>query len=205
MLCGLCFAIVCGEPILRGLAFMKGVDPEILIYPASWFRFDGLALGALLAIWVRSGRASRTASLRIAGLLFAVSAAILVIGAPFGVLGTKTLASTALRYTHMQLLFASGILASVVLSGTRFTAILRTSFMRVSSDLSYCVYLIHMSVGDGYYWVVQHFRIDLPAIIGARNAWIFQCVVMTGVTFGLAAISKKYLEDPFLRLKKRYF
>jgi peptidoglycan/LPS O-acetylase OafA/YrhL len=204
MLVALSLSIVCAEPVLRGIAFWRGADPEMLIYPASWFRFDGLALGALLAVWVRSPRASRSASLRVAGLMLAISLAIVGGGAPFGVVGTKTLAGTALRYTHMQLLFGSAILAGVALTGSRATWLLRTSFMRVSADLSYCVYLIHMIVGDIYFALLDRFGIDLPGVIGARNAFFVQCAAIVGVTFGLAALSKKYLEDPFLRLKKRF-
>jgi peptidoglycan/LPS O-acetylase OafA/YrhL len=121
-----------------------------------------------------------------------------------GCLGTKTIGSTALRYTHMQLFFGSGILASRALSGTAWTALLRTRFMRISSELSYCIYLIHLSVGDGYHWLLKAFDIDVVGIAGPRGALLCQIICVLGATFALAALSKKYLEEPCLRLK-RYF
>jgi peptidoglycan/LPS O-acetylase OafA/YrhL len=199
-----CLVIFCGSAVLRGVAVAHGMDPEIEVYPRSWFRFDGLALGALLAIFVRSRYCSRRTSLGMAGLMLFLSLLIVAAGAPFGVLGTKTVASTAVRYTHMQLLFGSGILTALTLSGSRLTAFLRMPFMRVSSDLSYCIYLIHLSVGDGYHWLLSALKIDVAAAFGPRGAWLAQFIMVLGVTFGLAFLSKKYLEDPCLRLK-RYF
>src|SRR5579872_860615 len=193
--------LFCGEPLARAFGYLKGLDPGEMIYPASWFRFDGLALGALLALWLRSPSFSRRASLQIAGLMLFVSVLILVAGKPFGVLGTRTLASTSLRYTHMQLLFGSGILASLALQGSAATAFLRIPLMRISAELSYCVYLIHLCVGDGYHWLLDRFSVDLPALIGAQPAWICQCIAVLVGSFGLAALSKKYLEEPCLRLK----
>ena len=42
-------AIVVLTPLLRGVCAANGMDPENEIYLYSWFRFDGLALGAFLA------------------------------------------------------------------------------------------------------------------------------------------------------------
>ena len=46
--------IVVGSPFLRAWAVSHGMNPETTVYELSWFRFDGLALGALLALWTRS-------------------------------------------------------------------------------------------------------------------------------------------------------
>ena len=197
-------AIFVATPFLRGIAVARGLDPELIVYPLSVFRFDGLALGALLAIWIRSPLVSVRNSLRVAGLMLALSLVILIAGFPFGILGTKTIASTALRYTHMQLFFGSAVLSSLALAGTAWTAVLRTTFMRISSDLSYCIYLIHLSVGDGYHWLLRTRGIDVTGALGPRGAFLCQIVCVTGASFALAALSKRYLEDPCLRLK-RYF
>jgi len=192
------------SPLLRGLAVAYGLDPERDVYPLSFFRFDGLALGALLAIWIRSRHCSTRSSLQLSGLMAALAVIITVGGIPFGVMGTKTVGSTALRYTQVQLLFASAILAALALAGTRWTAWLRTRFMRVSSDLSYCIYLIHLALWDGYQWLLHRWHIDAGATLGPSGALLSQVVFVVGVTFGLAALSQRYLEGPCLRLK-RYF
>jgi peptidoglycan/LPS O-acetylase OafA/YrhL len=198
----ICLAIVCLTPGLRALAFASGLDPELQIYKYSFFRFDGLAYGALLAIWLRSPRCNVRSALRLAGVLFGVLALISAAGVPLGILGSKTLIGSALHYSQASLLFAGMMLVAVVLRGSRYTAILRSAPMRVSADLSYCIYLIHLSVGDAYQWALLRSGIDLVAIAGARGAFLTQCVCIVGATFLLAAISKKYLENPVLRLRK---
>jgi peptidoglycan/LPS O-acetylase OafA/YrhL len=99
-----CLVIFLASPVLRGIAAARGLDPAQEIYPLSWYRFDGLALGALLAIWLRSKACSPKKSLRLAGAMAMLSLLIVAAGAPFGVLGTRTVANIALRYTHMQLI-----------------------------------------------------------------------------------------------------
>lgn len=77
--------IFLGTPLLRGLAAAHGVS-VYAIYNLSLFRFDGLAAGALPAIWARSEIAGRLASVRIAGFLLTSLVLVTVIGVPFAYL-----------------------------------------------------------------------------------------------------------------------
>ena len=85
---------------------------------------------------------------------------------------------------------------------TNFTTILRSRFARLTADLSYCIYLIHLSSGDGYYWILHRIGFGDVEHFGAVAALAVRSVVIGGLTFGLAALSKRFLEDPFLRLKR---
>src|SRR5579871_234555 len=86
-----CASIIIAEPILRAVFVARGTD----VYNPSWFRFDGLASGALLAIWFRSSSASRRRSLQAAGVCLATAVAITLLGLPFGIL-QKTVAGMSL-------------------------------------------------------------------------------------------------------------
>jgi len=198
------FSIVVLTPVLRAAGFAAGLDPEAVIYPLSPFRFDGLAAGALLAIWLRSPQCTRQSTLRLAGILLAAVAALTAIGYPFGLLGTKTLASTSLRYTQMTGIFAASILFALANRGATVVAPLRNGFMKVVADLSYCMYLIHLIIGDVYFMALDKIGWNPLADWGPRPAFWFFFAVMIAATFGLAALSKKYVETPVLRLK-RYF
>ena len=201
---GLTLILVFGTPILRGVCAYKGMDPELEIYSYSFFRFDGLALGAILAIWVRSPYYSRRSAWKLAAFLVGFSLLVTVIGWPYGIMGTKTVASAALRYTQAQFVFAGLMALTLAYRGSGVTSFLRSGFARVTADLSYCIYLIHLSLGDGYYWVLHRIGFNDTARFGDVGALAVRGVVIAAVTYGLAALSKKYLEDPFLRLK-RYF
>ena len=196
--------LVLGSPILRGVCAYAGMDPELQIYPYSFFRFDGLALGAMLAIWVRSRYYSRPSAWALAGTLVGASCLILVVGRPYGILGTKTVAGTALHYTQAEFVFAGLMALALAYRGSKFTAFLRWRPARITADLSYCIYLIHLTIGDFYYRLLHAMKFDDVARLGPAGSLLLRIVVLVTVTFTLAALSKKYLEDPFLRLK-RYF
>ncbi len=197
-------AIWVGTPLLRGWAAATHWATTDQIYEFSQFRFDGLALGALLAIWWRSPLQTRQRSLQLAAGMLAFAVVMTVVGLPFGILGTKTVASTALRYSQVQLLFGSAILTALTLRGSALTAVLRSGFLRVTSDYSYCIYMVHLSLGDAYMWLLKQTGVDMLAKFGPRLALGIQVVAIIGGTYLLAAISKRFLEDPFLRLKHRF-
>jgi len=196
--------IVFGTPILRGICAYRGMDPELEIYIYSFFRFDGLALGAILALWVRSPYYSRVSAWKLAGVLVGLSLAVTVIGWPYGIMGTRTVASSALRYTQAQLMFAGAIALALAYRGSGITGILRSRPARFVADVSYCIYLIHLAMGDAYYFVLQSIDVNDVGAFGAVGALAVRSVVIGTLTFGVAVISKRFLEDPFLRLK-RYF
>jgi len=196
--------LVFGTPILRGICAYRGMDPELEIYVYSFFRFDGLALGAILALWVRSRFYSRASAWKLAGTLVGLSLLVTVIGWPYGIMGTRTVASSALRYTQAEFIFAGAMALALAYQGSRITGLLRSRAARVIADLSFCIYLTHLALGDGYYFLLHSISFDDTASFGAVGALAVRCVVITSVAFGLAALSRRYLETPFLRLK-RYF
>jgi peptidoglycan/LPS O-acetylase OafA/YrhL len=80
---------------------------------------------------------------------------------------------TALRNTQAQLPFVSLLLMALAIQGTRLTGVLRRPLAQLSGSLSYCFYLIHFAIGDGYQSVMRYFGVrpivmfgDLGAILG---------------------------------------
>ena len=198
----LALLIVILTPIARGLAVARGMSIDDTVYVYSWFRFDGLALGSLAAIWIRSAYATPSNSFRFGGLLAGLAVVITVIGTPFGLLQTRSVAGTALRFTQAQLCFVSFLVLALALQGTRLTAVLRTSPARLSGTLSYCLYLIHFAIGDAYQSLVRYFGLRPNEIFGDLGAILLRGVFIIVASFIIAILSKKYLEDPFLRLKR---
>ena len=180
------------------------MDPEKQFYVYSIFRFDGLALGAILAMWVRSKYFNRAGAWKLAGFLVGFSLLVTVLGQPFGLSQAKTVAASALRYTQAQFFFAAAMAMALAYRGTGATAFLRTRFAKFTAGLSYCIYLIHLSLGDGYYGLLHWMGFNDVAHFGIPGAVAVRFLVIGAATFGLAALSKRYLEDPVLKLK-RYF
>jgi len=172
------------EPAARLLAFPRDV------YFYSWFRFDGLAYGALLACFIRSSYFTRERAIRIMSALSLAALLVAGIGLPLGLGHRRNALGTALQFFPAQLLFSALVLAAVVFSRHRGTQPLRWGVLRLAGDLSYCMYLIHMMVAgalDGWFgW-----RGELTfAVTALRAALIMAC------TFAIALLSRSYLEMP---------
>lgn len=191
-------------PALRGIAFVYGQDVESQIYTYSWFRWDGLALGAAIAVWMRSRWFHSRAAWRIVLGLIVLDAIVSLAGLPFGIMRSRTVASTALRYTQVQLVFSAAIVLVLSYQGSRFTALLRSPFAVHSASVSYCVYLVHLAIGDAYYHLLGQMGIREVELFGSTGSiWLRALVVVCG-SFAVGLLSKHLLEDPIQRLK-RYF
>jgi peptidoglycan/LPS O-acetylase OafA/YrhL len=202
-LAALAASIIVVTPIARGIATAHGMPVDSAVYVYSWFRFDGLALGALLAIWVRSPKANRVNSYWLAAGFVSLSILITVIGSFFGLMQRGAL-GTALRFNQAQFPFAAFLLMALTFSGTRWTRLLRTGLARASGDLSYCIYLVHLAIGDGFDAIARGLNLNPIGVFGGLGTVIVRGVFMIAMSFTIAILSKKYLEGPFLRLK-RYF
>jgi peptidoglycan/LPS O-acetylase OafA/YrhL len=200
----LTLVLVLGTPILRGYCAYIGMDMVKEIYVYSFFRFDGLALGAILAMWARSDYYNRKMAWRLAGLLVGFALLITLCGLPFRIMEAHTVASTALRSTQAQFLFAAAMALALAFRGSTYTAILRSRPARVTAELSFCLYLIHLALGDGYYSVLHALRFNDVAHFGIDGAVFVRFLVIGTAAFALAALSRRFLEDPILKLK-RYF
>jgi peptidoglycan/LPS O-acetylase OafA/YrhL len=188
-----CASIVISEPILRAVFATHGAD----VYNPSWFRFDGLASGALLAVWFRSPLASQRRSLIAAAASIAAAIAITIAGLPFGIMA-KTVAGMSLRYNQATLVYVAGMLVAVSWRSTWLTAPLRWPFARLTGELSYCLYLIHLALLDGYMAVFRHYA---PTGL-TFSQLLLRAVVVLSASYGLALVSRRFFERPILSLKR---
>ncbi len=195
--------IVTVTPALRWWGVTRGMGIDSEVYSYSWFRFDGLAMGALLAIWVRSQFATRRNSFLLAGLMVAGSVVIAVLGMPYGIMG-KTAVGVALRYTQVILVFGAFVLTVITMRGTPVTALLRTWFTNLSGKLSYCLYLIHLAIGDAMYKLTVAHNEELYARFGSFGWVTLRGVIVLTVSFAIALFSQRFIEGPFLTLKNRF-
>jgi len=192
-------SVILLSPIARGLAMHFGTHPQS-VYQLSWFRFDGLAMGALLAIFVRSGyftvRNTWLAALAWLAVILIATALL----TPYGVLEAKSILGETLRYTQAQALFAAAMAVALVHQGSAATAFLRSRFLGWAAALSYCLYLIHMAVGSLYVWTLHRAGVIISSPLGAL---LLRYVAVFALCFALATLSGKYLEGPFLRMRAK--
>jgi peptidoglycan/LPS O-acetylase OafA/YrhL len=155
-----------------------------------------------VACFLRSSRFSVTSGRRWAGGLVATAVLLLIAGAPYGILQHTSRLGAALQFVPGNLIFSSAVLYSVTRAGSRVLRPLRSSLLRVCANLSYCMYLIHCILMNGYDAVLKMAR--LPAANSGLGALVIRAVIILALCFLLGTISRKAIELPALRFK-RYF
>jgi peptidoglycan/LPS O-acetylase OafA/YrhL len=195
-----CAALIIGCPILRGIFVARGMDPEV-VYVLTWFRLDGLAAGAAIAIWARSQYCDRRTAHVITAALLVALIVMSLLGARFGLFGTKTVVAVALRYTQAYLIFGAMFILTLMYRDTIWTAPLRWRFMQFTGALSYCLYLVHLSLGDFYQFLYTR---QNAIHFGPSSTVLIRGALFIGSSFAIATLSRKYLEEPFLALKDRF-
>jgi peptidoglycan/LPS O-acetylase OafA/YrhL len=188
-------AVCVAEPVIRGLAFSHVAS----VFPYTWFRLDGIACGALLACFVRSSRYSLQNAKTLVIALASIGVVAEVAGTPWGIRQHETLFGAIAQFTTINLLCAAAVLWGVSRSELPQTRMLRNSFLTILGELSYCLYLVHCLVMNAYDASLKalHYRpiTDFKSIL-------LRAVVVVGLSFAIAAISRNALELPALRLKR---
>ena len=188
------------EPLCRGLAFLEGWN----VGHYSWFRFDGLAAGALLAAFFRSDGYSDKRLWSVGWIC--VGSAILVGagGLPIGIYTRKTLFGAAFLYSLFDLLFVGGI--AVVLSRrlSPLSSLMRFRWLQWVGMVSYFLYIAHWLIFYGWDSFIGEYPVALVAGLGKFGALCIRALGVYLVCFLLAELSHRYFEGPLLRLK-RYF
>jgi peptidoglycan/LPS O-acetylase OafA/YrhL len=170
------------------------------VFPYSWFRLDGLATGAWIGCFVRSPQYSTRKARRLAVILAGVGILLEIAGSPFGIRQHHTALGAALEFPPIDMIAAALVLWGAAFSGRSQTRILRARFLGLSGDLSYCLYLSHCMVMDGYDAALRALH-HAPAVAGFRGVLLRAGVVLMA-SFAIAAVSRVVLEHPALRAKR---
>ena len=191
-------AIIVIEPAVRIVGYPLWGDG----YFYSWTRFDGLAWGALAACFARSHRASRLVVTRAAWMCTTAAVSVLLAGIPFGLLSRKNLVGAAFQYAPAQLISVSLILLALANHSNIVTRLLRNSTMRLFGDLSYCLYMVHMLLMDGYDALVHRFIPGFEPGLGPVSSLLVRAITVLAFSIGIAILSRRYLERPALKLTR---
>ncbi len=199
----LCGIIIVGCLALR-TALASGLPPAAIAYLTP-FRIDTLAFGAVVCLifrnvdWMARFRKYANSILLVSG------AALVVLVVFVGAVSIEQPAIRTVGYTVFAALYASLVFRAAAASGTAgwFATQLRQPFLKSFGKYSYGIYVIHMPV----YIVTRHLLNRASDYLHRDyNAlFAFCCVIICSlVSYGLARVSWKLLEQPFLRLKARF-
>jgi peptidoglycan/LPS O-acetylase OafA/YrhL len=197
---GLCTVVFVAEVFARSFARASDVD-VLSIYVETWYRLDGLIIGALLAIALRQGimpglnrLVPIAAVVGIAGLM-----AVIVLG------GNTWWWNRRMQQFGYSLI---AVMAGAMLVGavsrppdSLWPRMLSAGWLRAFGKYSYCLYLIHLPVMR----IVREYVFN-PASHPMIAPWVGQVMfypLAAAPAFGLAWLSWRVFEAPILSLKAR--
>lgn len=189
-----CLLICIASPMVRIFEASRGGFDAYL----SWYRFDGMAWGALLGIAIYSGWVTSRRQRMFTAALFA---SLLVLVASCACYRHNKQLGIALFYSAVPMF--SIVLIGLAATKTRNSlAILRTPILRFFGDISYWVYLSHYLALD---ITMEFLRGNYPALIqhGGWRLWfaVFAATLVPSVITGVAV--RGWVELPALRLKSK--
>jgi peptidoglycan/LPS O-acetylase OafA/YrhL len=173
------WAVLLASPGLR-LYFLTR---HWMIYSNPFCRLDGLMAGALLAILVRKSGFAPGRLLKVAWIAFLVGVPLAITTAAYGVLW--------LTYSIAALTSAAFVYLGLFVTSAWFRRLLTNRFLMFTGTISYGLYLLHKLPEDvfkGLHWKEAH---PIAAF------W-----VIVAAAYLIAIASWKFLEKPFLNLKR---
>lgn len=199
-LLGLALAICVIEPVLRAVGFCYGLD----VYFPSWFRFDGLAWGASIAL-IMSMFSPAARTVRMLAYAFIVAGVTLWIGgSPLGIMTRKTVLGAALQITPPQWVFVGLVGLAIVSGGTVLGKVLGNPVFTVFGKWSYCIYLNHWMCMTLWDRSASAMGFHPETSIGPFGAICLRAGAVIAASVAIAALTFRFIEGPILSLKKHF-
>jgi peptidoglycan/LPS O-acetylase OafA/YrhL len=183
-----------GSPFLRILTLVGGPVPQHLAALYTWFNLDGLALGSLLAVWVRIPSFRRHQLARIALPIFIMSTAVffLLVGRSWA---DATVAKSACN------LASAGLLSCMLLVGaSKWSFLVDRPILKFFGFISYGLYLVHILA-----FHISEVLLSHPLSVLVANGKPLSASLIhfgSGLALGTAVayLSRRSLEERFLRI-----
>lgn len=201
-----CFGLIVTAFLFR-IAFTEGAWSSVLTEQAVSLlpsKMDTLAFGALIAIAVRDGSLERLTRFAPAGAI-ACAAIIVVLAFRNGGFLPGDIEVIQWGYLPVAVLFACVVMLALEAqpSSLMFRGLTTPALLEVGR-YSYVMYIVHILVG-----------VELARQVAVNDWWgrpggteipfnIVFCLVATAITFGIAWVSWRVLEQPILAQKRRF-
>jgi peptidoglycan/LPS O-acetylase OafA/YrhL len=169
----------------------------------TWNNLDGLALGAFVAVLVRRNGWNRRSMTQLAVVLIASSIFIVLAGYSHGIVTRMTAVGDALQYVPWNFASCALIVIFILVGSGSHRRLVTPEPMIFLGIISYGLYLYHLLVFFAYEHILQvpWVRDSLPNSRWMQS-WVRMFVVGVVAT-ALSYLSRRYLEEPFLKWKNR--
>ena len=169
---------------------------------STWYQADGLALGSLLALVLRTSITRNKATIAATSLI-TVATMFALAGAPFGVLSRQTMLGAGTQFTFINTFFAGLLLIFLLLGSSSRSHWVNNPTLRFFGYISYGLYLIQFLIFRLY---DKGTRTLWPALVPSAEHFgliILRFAIVAMAAIAVSYLSRKYFEEWFLRLKDR--
>lgn len=167
----------------------------------TWLVGDGLAFGSLLAVLMRGRLGTRRGLHLVLAIAVLASGALVLVDFLIG----RPLAGGALHITALNLLCTAAVGGSLLLGTGAWSFLVQYRILTFFGEISYGLYLIHMLVFNAFDNLQHHFAPLIPSFKGHFGVTTVRFLVCGGAAIFVAYMSRRYFEEPILRLKDRSF
>jgi peptidoglycan/LPS O-acetylase OafA/YrhL len=192
----LALVIAVGATLARIVSWRLGYHYFALY---TWLVADGLALGSLLAVLMRGPLGTRRGLKLVSAAAFFGSALLIV--PDLAIHGP--LAGGALHITALNLLCSAMVGAALLLGTSEWSFLAEHRMLRFFGEISYGLYLLHMLVFNIFDNLQYQFLPHSSSFKGHFGIMVVRFLICGSLAIGSAFISRRYFEEPFLRLKDR--
>ena len=165
----------------------------------TWLVADGLALGSILAVLMRGPLGNRKGLQLIS--LTAVLGSVLLILPDLAL--HHPLAGGSLHITSLNLVCTAMVGGALLLGTSRRSFLVRQPILRFFGEISYGLYLFHMVIFNIFDNLQHEWFPHVSSFRDHFGVTVVRFLIAGSLAIGLAFLSRRYFEEPFLRLKDR--
>jgi peptidoglycan/LPS O-acetylase OafA/YrhL len=195
-----CIGILVACPILRVISELHWL-PLGDGHSMTWLIADNLAIGGLLATFLRTRHATLLNVRWLMSGLLALGVVLLGIGASTHLLHRTTALGAAFQPEPFIVLF-SGLLLAALFWGDRRLVLWWTAPLRFLGYISYGLYMLHTLVFQLYDEMPKWTGVVRPKVMSLQ-AGLTRFTIVFAVSVVICFLSRRYFEDYFLRLKSK--
>jgi peptidoglycan/LPS O-acetylase OafA/YrhL len=198
-----CFALILLSPISRLVSFYlteKNGYAPFVCNEYTWNSLDGLACGALLAVYLRMFNHSRRQLVRLMWSIAGLGLCLWVVGIPWGIWTRQRPLGAALQVVPWHFIFVALIGGALILGTGPQKKLVHARSLRLFGEISYGLYLYHVLIFDGLDFFAK--RRSLSWIgTGSTGALLLRFMVASIVAIAISVASRRLFENRFLALK----
>lgn len=192
--------VICAAPLLRFAIYTCLPHYSYLAGFAMPCRADALAFGILAAAGWRQAAFRATLEKR-AGIVWCVSiiAFLVVVGLAPTFVRPAGIVTYTVGYSALAVFYSCVLLLALSQTNSFFVRMLRNRTLRYVGGISYCVYIVHLTVNQWAHHLLL--RTD-PEVNDMRGVGV--TLLAAFLTWAIAAISWRFLENPTIRRGHQY-